>query len=461
MAETTAALPHIASVDQKQGRLVSLDIFRGITIAGMILVNNPGAWSDIYTPLGHAKWHGWTPTDLVFPFFVFIVGVAMTFSFDRRIAQGAGRLALFEQVIRRTIILFVLGLILNGYLHCFPTWNALADLSGWRIMGPFVAIIVGLGLVFVDGRPFGWPGETGSQVRKVAGWVLTAAAVAVFVIYFDTFRQSKIRVPGVLQRIALCYLFASIIVMYSGVRGRIIWTAVLVLGYWVLLKYVLPPDEFRPAILLAERPEGLLHEWVDVRLFHLGNHVYSERPDPEGVLSTIPAIATCLLGVLAGSWLHGNRDKRDTAAGLFLAGAAAVAIGYFMNYDVPINKKIWTSSYVVFTAGLALQFLAVCFWLVDVKGRRRWAWPFLVFGTNAIAVYFVSGIVGRLMMTYKWPLADGGETSLRTWLYQTGFASWAGPIDPALASFLWALTYMLFWLLMTIPLYRKRLFIRI
>lgn len=458
MTETTVALPYAPSIPQQPGRLVSLDVFRGITIAGMILVNNPGAGSQIYAPLRHATWNGWTPTDLVFPFFVFIVGVAMTFSFDRRIAQGAGRLGLFEQVIRRTVILFVLGLILNGYLSWFPTWAELAKPASWRIMGPFVAIIIGLGLMFADGRPFGWPSGTWPQVRKVAGWVLTAAAVVVFAVHFDAFHQSKIRVPGVLQRIALCYFFASIIVMYSGVRGRIIWAAVLIVGYWLLLKYVLPPDDFRPAKLLAERPEGLLHEWVDLRLFHLGDHVYSERPDPEGVLSTIPAIATCLLGVLAGNWLHSSRDKRDTAAGLFLAGAAAVAIGYFMNYAVPINKKIWTSSYVVFMAGLALQFLAVCFWLVDVKGRRRWAWPFLVFGTNAIAVYFVSGIVGRLMMTYKWQLADGSKISLRTWLYESLFASWASPVN---ASLLWAVTYVLFWLLLTVPLYRRRIFIKV
>ena len=153
-----------------------------------------------------------------------------------------------------------------------------------------------------------------------------------------------------------------------------------------------------------------------------------------------------------------SAPKACCTNGLFLAGAAAIAIGYFMDYAVPINKKIWTSSYVVFTAGLALQFLAVCFWLVDVKGRRRWAWPFLVFGTNAIAVYFVSGVVGRLMMTYKWQLAGGGEISLRTWLYERLFTSWASPVN---ASLLWAVTYVLFWLLMTVPLYRRRIFIKV
>lgn len=458
MTETPVALPYAPSAVQQPSRLASLDVFRGITIAGMILVNNPGSWSHVYAPLRHANWNGWTPTDLVFPFFVFIVGVAMTFSFDRRIAAGAGRLGLFEQVIRRTVILFVLGMILNGYLTCFPTWAALAKPAGWKIMGPFVAVVVGLALMFADQRPFCRPHGTWPAVRKVGGWLLTIGAIAVFAIYFDAFRESRIRVPGVLQRIALCYFFTSIIVMYSGVRGRVIWTAVLVLGYWALLKSVLPPDDFRPEKLVAERPEGLLHEWVDIHLFHLENHVYSERPDPEGVLSTIPAIATCLLGVLAGNWLHHNRDKRETAAGLFLAGSAAMAIGYFMNYDVPINKKIWTSSYLVFTAGLALQFLAVCYWLVDVKGYRRWAWPFLVFGTNAIAVYFVSGIVGRLIVSCKWPLTDGSETNLRTWFYQALFASWTSPFN---ASLLLALVYVLIWLLLTVPLYRRRIFIRI
>lgn len=458
MAETTAPTLSGLSVPQQQGRLVSLDVFRGITIAGMILVNNPGSGSHVYAPLRHADWNGWTPTDLVFPFFVFIVGVAMTFSFDRRIAQGAGRPALFGQVVRRTIILFVLGLILNGYLTCFPAWDALAKPSGWKIMGPFVAVIVGLALMFADRGPFCWPRGTWPQMRKVAGWLLTIGAIATFATCFDAFKESRIRVPGVLQRIALCYFFSSIIVMYSGVRGRAIWTAVLVVGYWALLRYASPPGDFRAELLPPDRPEGLLHEWVDLRMFRLGNHLYGERPDPEGVLSTIPAIATCLLGVLAGNWLHSSRDKRDTAAGLFLAASAAIAVGYFMNYSVPINKKIWTSSYVLFTGGLALQSLAVSFWLVDVKRYRRWAWPFLVFGTNAIAVYFVSGIFGRLMMTYKWQLADGSEISLRTWLYQTIFASWAGPFN---ASLLWAITYVLLWLLLTAPLYRRRIFIKI
>ncbi len=451
-------MPPLPTLPQS-GRLVSLDVFRGITMASMLLVNNAGDWNHLYRPVAHAKWNGWTPTDLVFPFFVFIVGVAMTFSFDRRMAQGAGRLRLFEQVVRRTIILFMLGMIRDGFGSAFPDWVALSQPSGWKLTGPFIAVILGLTLLFIDSPPCSWPAGIAARVRKILAWALLAGAIVFFAFNFRHVDESGIRIPGVLQRIALCYFFCSLIVLYSGVRGRVFWTAVLVVGYWLLLEYVSPPSDFRPERDFSERPEGLLHEWVDMALFHLRNHVYTkDYPDPEGVLSTIPAIATMLLGVLAGNWLHSTREKHDKAAGLILMASAAVTLGYFMNYVIPINKKIWSSSYVLFTAGLAFQFLAVCYWLVDVKGLRRWATPFLVFGTNAITVYFVSGIFGRLMTLYPVHLSNGQTTHLKAWLYQTLFLSWASPIN---ASLLWAITYVLFWLLMMAPLYWRRIFIRI
>lgn len=458
-------------------RLASLDVFRGITIAGMILVNNPGRGGEasIYGPLRHAPWHGWTPTDLVFPSFLFIVGVALTFSFDKRLASGFSRFRLFEQVVRRTIILICLGLILQS----FPRW---------RLMAPYIGMVAGLGFLFADEPPLGWPGGGMARLRKVVGWMLAIGAVVYFALDFNHFQTSLplLRVPGVLQRIGLCYFFASVIVLYSGVRGRVIWTVVLLLGYWAIVAWVQAP--VANPDLVQSRPEGLLHDWLDLKL--IGLHVYSERPDPEGLLSTIPAIATTLLGVLAGNWLHGYRDRNEKTIGLFFAANLLLFAGLWMNRSFPINKKIWTSSYVLLAGGIAMNALAMCYWLVDVKGRRRWAWPFLVFGTNAIAVFFASGILGRLIgVTWTLPVDDSGRLApmgglwhtltiwfnavfgpagavtwpgkaipLKTWLFQTCFESWAAP---KAASLLFALTYVLIWLILMMPLYRRRIFIKV
>lgn len=456
---------------RKSERLASLDVFRGITMAGMILVNNPGG-SPKFGPLEHAHWNGWTPTDMVFPSFLFIVGVALTFSFDKRIASGFSRLRLFEQVCRRTIILFLLGLFMYG----FPDW---------RLIGPYILMIAGLGFLFADEPPLGWPAGGLGRFRKVLGWALFVGGLIYFAADFRYFNERALRIPGVLQRIAVCYFIASIICLYSGVRGRIFWTAACLFGYWAIVTYVKPPTV--NAHLLAERPLGVLHDWLDVTL--LGRHIYSERPDPEGILSTIPAVATALLGVLTGNWLAGRRESSDKTVGLFFAGNLLLVAGLWMNDAFPINKKIWTSSYVLFAAGIALNVLAMCYWLVDVKGYRRWAKPFMVFGTNAIAVYFASGIFARILIRCTLPLADGGgiaptggvgntlkiwaltifghsgtplwpgkTIAVRTWLYESFFTSWASPM---FASFLFALAYVLVWLVLTTPLYRRRIFIKV
>lgn len=425
----------------KSDRLLSLDVFRGITIAGMILVNNPGSWGHMYAPLGHANWHGWTPTDLIFPFFLFMVGVAMTLSFDRRISRGQSRVRLLEQVVRRTIILFLLGLIMAGY-------------PNWRLIAPFVLFIVGLGFVFADEPPLGLGQNTKATIRKFLGWAILLAAVLYFLIDFSYFQESRLRVPGVLQRIALCYFFAALIIMYTGIRGRIIWTLILLVGYWIIVKMVPAPGGYTANVL---GPEGLLHDWLDVKL--LGAHLYSSRPDPEGILSTLPAIATTLTGVLTGNWLKSSRDLPEKIGGLFVAANIALFVGICMDYWFPINKKIWTSSYVVFTSGMALHFLAMCFWMIDYKGYRAWTYPFRVFGTNAITVFFASGIMVRILTRQiTFTLADGSTIAARTWLYQTFFASWASPVN---ASLLFAISYVLLWLLLMMPLYHKKIFIKI
>jgi len=364
-------------------RMVSLDVFRGITIAGMILVNNPGTWSAIHSPLAHAEWHGLTPTDLVFPFFLFIVGVSITLALSRRADSGGSKRDLYLKIARRTLIIFALGLVLAG---------------------------------------------------------------------FPRYELSTIRIPGVLQRIAVCYLIASLIFLNTRWRAQAVIAVVLLLAYWALM-VLIPAPGFSSGDLTME---GNLAAYVDRTL--LGSHTWKPLYDPEGILSTIPAIVTTLGGVLTGHWLRSRRSELEKVAGMFVAGAVCMVIGWAWGFWFPINKALWTSSYVLLAAGLALQFLAVCFWLVDIKGVRRWAKPFIVLGSNALIIYFLAELFSRIISLVSYTRADGITVPLQTLIYEKAFASWASPID---ASVLFAICVVLLWLGVAALLYRKRIFIKV
>lgn len=367
--------------------MLSLDVFRGITIAGMILVNNPGTWGAIYSPLKHAEWHGWTPTDLIFPFFLFIVGISITLAFARRVETGNDQRDLILKVVKRSLIIFALGLFLSG----FPYFNL-----------------------------------------------------------------AEIRIPGVLQRIAVCYFFASIIFLKTSWRTQILIAVALLFVYWALMTLV-PVPGFGAGDL---GKEGNLAAYIDRWL--LGNHIWKGGKvfDPEGLLSTMPAISTTLSGILTGHWLRSRRTQLEKVGGLFFAGACAVTVGWAWQSWFPINKSLWTSSYVIFTAGMALQLLAICYWLVDIKDYKRWAKPFIIFGVNALALFVFSGLLARLMTDKHWqlPRANGSMGNLQTFIFDNLFASWASPIN---ASLFYALVYILFWLLLMWLLYRKKIFIKV
>ena len=347
-------------------RLLSLDALRGITVAAMVLVNNPGTWRAIYPPLRHADWHGWTPTDLVFPFFLFIVGASIPLSLGPRGGDGVSRSPL-ARVLRRSAVIFALGIVLNG----FP----------W----------------------FDW---------------------------------ATLRVPGVLQRIALCYLAAALIYLATGWRGQAVACAVLLLGYWALMTLVPVPgygagDLGKAGNLAAYIDRALLgpaHLWSQAKVY-----------DPEGLLSTLPAIATTLLGVLAGHWLTSGPTPGAVAAGLAVAGVAATALGALWGLWFPINKALWTSSYALFTGGLGALALAACYWLIEARGFRRWAMPFAWFGVNALALFFLSTLVAKLLIMIR---VGPEATRLHAWLFERLFAPWAAPLDASLA---WALAYVLLW----------------
>ena len=362
------------------GRLLSLDAFRGLTIAGMILVNNPGSWSHIYAPLRHAEWHGWTPTDLIFPFFLFIVGVAIPFSFGKRLTRGDSRRDLIGHVIRRSVILFALGLFMAAY----PRF----DLGSLRIM-------------------------------------------------------------GVLQRIGLVYLLAASSFLFLSRRGRAWMVAGLLLGYWALLTFV-PVPGYGVGDL---SPEGNLGAYLDRMI--LGDRLWRGTWDPEGLLSTLPAVATTLLGIFTGEWLRSERTPNAKVGGLLAGGVIGMGMGLVWGLSFPINKPLWTSSYVLFTAGAGLILLAFFFWIVDVRGLQAWAKPFIVYGMNAIAVFVASGLVAKQMGLFR---VGPTEVPLKSWIYNELFASWAGPLN---GSFLFAISYVLIWLAIMWVLFQRRIFIKI
>ncbi len=369
-------------------RLLSLDVFRGITIAGMILVNNPGTWGHIYPALEHAKWNGITPTDLIFPFFLFIVGVAITFSLSKRKERGDSHKKLLLQVFRRGITLFLLGII----LFSFPFYDK--DLA-------------------------------------------------------------TLRIPGVLQRIGIVYFFASLIFLKANIKtiAYIAWALILI--YWGMMTLIPVPGVGAANL----NPDTNLAVWLD-KLLIGQNHFWSGTKtwDPEGIISTIPAISTALFGIITGYWLKKKIDPATKVAWMFFWGNIGLVLGTIWDMWFPINKGIWTSSYVVFTAGMALQFLGMCYWLIDVKKIKWWTKPFIVYGMNAITVYFLSGIIGRLMLMIKIPSAGGNSLALKTFLFNNLFASWLAPINASLA---WALCYVLFWLGIMWIFYAKKIFIKV
>ncbi len=365
-------------------RLVSLDVFRGATILGMILVNNPGSWSHVYKQLGHAPWHGATFTDVIFPFFLFIVGVAIVYAFSKKIEVNAPKKDLYMKVIRRTLIIFALGIFLNG----FPYFNF-----------------------------------------------------------------AEIRIMGVLQRIALCYFFASVIFLTGGIRWQAAWTVILLFVYWGFMA-LYPVPGIGAGVL---EPGKNFAAWFD--RFFLEGHMWAVTKtwDPEGLFSTIPAISTTLFGVLTGHWLRSKREPRDIVLGMLLVGNVALLIGAVWGEYFPINKNIWTSSYVVLMTGYALICLAFCYYLIDIKGYKKFTQPFLVYGMNAITVFVLSGIFARLLNIIN--VTSAGESvPIKAYIYNSVYIPIFGYMIGSLA---FAITFVTVMYLLMLILYSKKIFIKI
>jgi predicted acyltransferase len=334
----------------------------------------------VYAPLRHASWHGWTPTDLVFPFFLFILGVAIPLALGRRLADGEGRGRIVARILRRSITIFVLGLI----LHAVPSFDL-----------------------------------------------------------------ATLRIPGVLQRIAVCYLAAALLFIVAGWRTLAILSAAALFGYWAALMLV-PVPGFGAGDLGRE---GNLAAWLDRAL--LGPHIWrvGRVYDPEGILSTVPAVVTTLFGVLTGRWIRSGRSADIAVRGLLMAGSVGIVLGLAWGRWLPLNKSLWTSSYAVFTVGAALIVLALCYWAIEVREWRWWTPPFVVLGVNALGVFFLSTLLAKLLVHVHIAGPDGRPRVLQTVLFQTLFAGWA---PPAAASLAWAIANVLLWWAIMYLLFRTR-----
>jgi predicted acyltransferase len=396
-------------------RLLSLDVFRGITIAGMLLVNDPGTWGAIYAPLEHAEWHGWTPTDLIFPFFVFIVGITTYMSMESRRARGVSEQEIRRSVIRRGAIIFLLGFLMAGFP--FFTWTA------------------------IPGNPDATFLER--VVDRLLHW----------------------RIMGVLNRIGIAYIVAALIAQRTTLKQQVITIIALLYGYWFVMTALPVPGTGTFGQLAIARPETTMAAWVDRLIldwsrFGLGNHNWASSStwDPEGILSTVPAVATAMLGILAGRWLAQKRPLDERLNALFAAGALGMMVGLMWNWSFPINKSLWTSSYVVFTAGMACVALATIMWLVDVKRFDWWTRPFVIYGMNPILAFVGSGVLARIIYSIIKVNYHGKSVALQSAIYQSMFASW---LEPKNASLAFAISFVLLWYGIVYVLYRKQIFLKV
>jgi predicted acyltransferase len=372
------------SLEKKStNRLLSLDVFRGLTIVGMILVNSPGN-QTAYAWLDHSVWNGCTIADLVFPFFIFIVGVSLVFSLSKQREHGVTARDMLLKIGKRAGIIILLGLFLNA----FP----------------------------------------------------------------KHFNIDTLRFFGVLQRIAVCYVCAALLFLKTSVRMQIVICAGLLIGYWLLMMLV-PVPGFGANNLTQE---GNLAAYLD-RLAFSSAHLYGKVFDPEGFLSTLPALATVLLGTITGAWLQADMSQHKKLIGMVAGGLLAMVVGWMWGWSFPINKAMWTSSFVLWTGGLALCVFGVCYWLLEIKQWRRWSLPLEVFGMNAIAAYFLHIFFLKLQHLVLLPNADGSMGNLRLFITEHLFG-WASLKN---ASLFYSLNYILLWLVVLTILYRRKIFIKI
>lgn len=386
----------------KKQRLLALDILRGITIAGMILVNNPGSWGHIYAPLAHASWNGLTPTDLVFPFFMFIMGISTYFSlrgYNFTLDAKSG-----WKILRRTVVIFLIGMFI-AWFGLFLR-GVLSDKTFWEA-----------------------------------------------VLNFD-----HIRILGVMPRLALCYGIGSVCALL--IKGRSLWWFVggMLAVYSVLLIFG-NGFEFADTNIISVVDHKVLGP----------DHMYADtidgvtlKFDPEGLLSTLPSIAHMLIGFICGGLILSSKDNHERINRLFIVGTILTFSGFLLSYGMPINKKIWSPTFVLTTCGLAASFLGLLIWIIDIRGHKRWCRFFEAFGINPLFMYCLGAVLSIIIGAVKipWSGVESGMISIKGWAYQAVLMPLCGD-DATLASLLFALAFVFINWLIGLILYKKKIYIKI
>lgn len=419
-------------------RLISLDVFRGLTILLMTIVNNPGDWGNVYPPLLHADWNGCTPTDLVFPFFIFIMGVAVPLAMPDKFYDGST----FNKILVRSLRMLCLGIFFNffGKIQLFR-------LEGIPLLIGRLAITIAVGYALM--------GSFSSKIKNILAFSILF--IYLFLAYSGIEAYSSVRLPGVLQRIAIVYFVVSLLYLKTSQKTQIITGVILLLGYWAIMTLIPVPG-----IGEANLQKGTnLASWIDSVL--LKGHMYRGTItwDPEGILSTIPSIVNGIIGLLIGQVLQTNNIKIQKAQKMGIIGTILIFFGLIWDIVFPINKSLWTSSYVLYTTGLATVFLTILYYIIDIANYKKGFKPFLIWGVNPMIVFFTSQIIPQalVMIEFQNPHNTSEKINLLNYLYSFGIAPFFS--NPMTASLAGALTYVCIWTFILWIFYRNKLIFKV
>ena len=419
-------------------RLTSLDVFRGFTILLMTIVNNPGSWDSIYPPLEHAEWNGCTPTDLVFPFFVFIMGTAIPFAMPVKHFDSG----VFNKILVRSLRIFCLGLSLNYFsrIHLF-------DLEGIPLL--LLRLVITFAVAYA---------LLGNFTLKVKTYLVFGIfALLLFLAYSKLEAFEDVRIPGVLQRIGIVYFFTSLLYLKTSLKTQLLVVASLLIGYWLIMAFI-PVPGFGPANF--EKGTNLA-AWLDNTVLNGHLWSFSKTWDPEGILSTLPAIGTGIIGMYIGQLLNLPVAKTEIIKKLAISGIVLLILGLIWNTFFPINKSLWTSSYVLYTAGIATICLTLLYYIIDVANYKKWTKLFLIWGVNPMIIFYFSGIIPRVLSSIKVqnPEIGGEEIGLHTLIYKFKMAPcFENPLNASLA---YALSCAVFWSFILWILYKRKLIFKV
>ena len=421
-----------AELKDKPARLLSLDVFRGASMAAMVLVNDPGDWGHIYPPLEHSKWDGCTPTDLIFPFFLFMAGVSIVYAMDSKKAAVENHAKIILHAFRRMVTLIVISWLVQLFYHPFP--------GTIECIG--IVVLIGI-LLYVN------------TTANTIIWAGTLVVISILAWFFYHPQVVTLRIPGVLQRIAVVYFICTILFLKTSAKTRTWIFGIVLVGYYIIMCFIPVPGVGYANL----NPETNMGAWLD-RLVFTTNHLWNEARvwDPEGLLGVLPSIGTGLFGVLVGTWLkRTDHDSSLKVTWMFVYGLLAVVASLIWDLVFPINKALWTSSFVLYTGGLATMTLATLYWLIDVRGHKKFTSFFVAFGMNAITAYILSDLVPGLIALIKVNF-NGQKIDAYTYIFKTVFVPYFTPVNASLFD---AIAFVLLIYVMVWVLYKRKIIIKV